>query len=303
MKTKQEILTALAHSGDDKLLLAGLLDKEQTCEQRGYLTHTKFLDLKQRALCTDAVRLAGATGHALFWGGYEDAERGIYLFYPDYMDAESAKLSAPLALLRARKRREDTLTHRDYLGSLMGLQIDRSVVGDILVHEEGADIIVLEDMAVHPHALRQAGRKQLSLTREDLSDLKHAAVEEKRGTGSVASPRLDASVAALIFGLPRKDAQARIEKGLVFVNNTPCMKPEHQITEGDRLTVRGVGHARVKRSAAQAVRDEFSSNMSEMRKYWQNVSGKACCQAGLSMLYFRQYQTIKAAALYGNFVS
>ena len=91
LKTKQEILTALAHSGDDKLLLAGLLDKEQTCEQRGYLTHTKFLDLKQRALCTDAVRLAGATGHALFWGGYEDAERGIYLFYPDYMDAESAK--------------------------------------------------------------------------------------------------------------------------------------------------------------------------------------------------------------------
>ena len=77
LKTKQEILTALAHSGDDKLLLAGLLDKEQTCEQRGYLTHTKFLDLKQRALCTDAVRLAGATGHALFWGGYEDAERGI----------------------------------------------------------------------------------------------------------------------------------------------------------------------------------------------------------------------------------
>ena len=144
LKTKQEILTALAHSGDDKLLLAGLLDKEQTCEQRGYLTHTKFLDLKQRALCTDAVRLAGGTGHALFWGGYEDAERGIYLFYPDYMDAESAKLSAPLALLRARKRREDTLTHRDYLGSLMGLQIDRSVVGDILVHEEGADIIMIK---------------------------------------------------------------------------------------------------------------------------------------------------------------
>ena len=187
LKTKQEILTALAHSGDDKLLLAGLLDKEQTCEQRGYLTHTKFLDLKQRALCTDAVRLAGATGHALFWGGYEDAERGIYLFYPDYMDAESAKLSAPLALLRARKRREDTLTHRDYLGSLMGLQIDRSVVGDILVHEEGADIIVLEDMAefILMH-FAKAGRKQLSLTREDLSDLKRSdfwfAAQGRTGT-------------------------------------------------------------------------------------------------------------------------
>ena len=39
LKTKQEILTALAHSGDDKLLLAGLLDKEQTCEQRLSLIH------------------------------------------------------------------------------------------------------------------------------------------------------------------------------------------------------------------------------------------------------------------------
>ena len=107
------------------------------------------------------------------------------------MDAESAKLSAPLALLRARKRREDTLTHRDYLGSLMSLQIDRSVVGDILVHEEGADIIVLEDMAefILMHFAPKPGRKQLSLTREDLSDLKHAAVEEKQGTGSVASPQ------------------------------------------------------------------------------------------------------------------
>lgn len=205
LKTKQEILTALAHSGDDKLLLAGLLDKEQTCEQRGYLTHTKFLDLKQRALCTDAVRLAGATGHALFWGGYEDAERGIYLFYPDYMDAESAKLSAPLALLRARKRREDTLTHRDYLGSLMGLQIDRSVVGDILGARGRQQTSRARGYGWSSSSCTspKQGRKQLSLTREDLSDLKHAAVEEKRGTGSVASPRLD-SVAALIFGLPRQ---------------------------------------------------------------------------------------------------
>ena len=237
MKTKQEILTALAHSGDEKLLLAGLLDKEQTCRQRGYLTHTKFLDLNERALSTDAVRLAGASGSAVFWGGYEDAERGIYLFYPDYLDAESAKQAAPIALLRAHKSREDTLTHRDYLGALMGLQIDRSVVGDILVHvEDMADFILMH--------FGKAGRKNISLTREELGNLKTAAVVEKKGSGSVASPRLD-SVTALVFGLSRAEAQARIGKGLVFVNNAPCLKAEHQISEGDRLTVRGVGRARI----------------------------------------------------------
>ena len=127
----------------------------------------------------------------------------------------------------------------------MGLQIDRSVVGDILVHEEGADIIVLEDMAdfILLH-FAKAGRKQISLTREPLAALKSAAVTEKEGSGSVASPRLD-SVVALVFGLPRKEAQEKIEKGLVFVNNTPCLKPERQVDEGDRLTVRGLGRARV----------------------------------------------------------
>lgn len=245
LKGRSEVLAALARSEDERLLLAGLLDKEQACADRGYLTHTKFLDLNERALCTDAVRLAGAAGHALFWGGYEEAERGIYMFYPDYMDEQAAREAAPLALLRAHKRKEDALTHRDYLGALMGLQIERSVVGDILVHDEGADIIVLEDMAdfILLH-FAKAGRKHISLTREEIGNLRMAAAVEKEGMGSVASPRLD-SVAALVFGLSRKEAQERIGRGLVFVNNMPCQKPERQIAEGDRLTVRGLGRARI----------------------------------------------------------
>ena len=245
MKSKQEILAALARSNEERLLLAGLLDQEQTCVSRGYLTHTKFLDPNERAICAEAVRLSGAAGHALFWGGYEDAERGVYLFYPDYLDGDGARQAAPLALLRAHKRKEDALTHRDYLGALMGLQIERAVVGDILVHDEGADILVLEEMAdfILLH-FSKAGRKQISLTREVIGNLKAASVVEKSGSGSVASPRLD-SVVALVFGLPRAEAQARIEKGLVFLNHMPCLKPERQVDEGDRLTVRGLGRARI----------------------------------------------------------
>ena len=113
------------------------------------------------------------------------------------------------------------------------------------MHEEGADIIVHEDAAefILMH-FGKAGRKNISLTREELSDLKCAVTVEKRGSGSVASPRLD-SVASLVFNLPRKDAQLRIEKGLVFVNNAPCLKPERQIHEGDRITVRGMGRAQI----------------------------------------------------------
>ena len=69
LKTKQEILTALAHSGDDKLLLAGLLDKEQTCDAARLSDAVPSSSTSsERALCTDAVRLAGATGHARVLG-------------------------------------------------------------------------------------------------------------------------------------------------------------------------------------------------------------------------------------------
>ena len=245
MKTKQEILAALARTNDERLLLAGLLDKEQTCRTRGYMTYTKFLDMNERALCAEAVRMAGAGGASLFWGGYADAERTVCLFYPDYMDEESAKAAAPIVLLRAHKSREDSLSHRDYLGSLMGLQIERAVLGDILVHEEGAELLVYEEMADFVQLnLCKAGRKQVSITREPIESLKAAAVEEKEGSGSVASPRLD-SVVALVFGMGRGEAQTRIEKGLVFVNQAPCLKPERQLAEGDRLTVRGLGRARI----------------------------------------------------------
>lgn len=93
MKTKHEILTALAHSGEEKILL-GKPARQGADLRNARLRdqHPGFLSMSERALCTEAVHQAGATGHALFWGGYEDAERGIYLFYPDYMDEESARL-------------------------------------------------------------------------------------------------------------------------------------------------------------------------------------------------------------------
>ena len=112
------------------------------------------------------------------------------------------------------------------------------------MHEEGTDILVLEDMAdfILLH-FAKAGRKQISLTREPLDQLRAAAVTEKEGTGSVASPRLD-SVVALVFGLPRKEAQEKIEKGLVFINNMPHSAGAAG-GRGRRLTVRGLGRARV----------------------------------------------------------
>lgn len=124
--------------------------------------------------------------------------------------------------MRAEKHDADTLTHRDYLGALMGLQIKRERIGDILVGGHGAEILVLRDMAdfllLH---FAQAGRKRLSVSCVPLAEIRVPEVHETEGEGSVASMRLD-SMIALIFALSRSDAQEFISRGLVFVNQQPC---------------------------------------------------------------------------------
>lgn len=245
MKTRPEILRALASDETDRLLLAQLLDRLETCRERSYPTSTRFLDPRERALAEEAVRLSGASSECVFWGGYDEAERTAALFFPDYLTPEAAVSDAPLALLRAEKSPADTLAHRDYLGALMGLQIERSMVGDILVHEGGADLFVLREVAdfllLH---FDRAGRKRIALSEVPPETLRRAAAAEIEGEGSVASLRLD-SVSALVFGLSRAQAQEQVAHGQVLLNSRVCLRPDHEVAAGDRITVRGKGRARL----------------------------------------------------------
>ena len=177
----------------------------------------------------------------LFYGGYEDAERVILINLPDY-----ARLADhnPLTVIRACKAdgsRE--LTHRDYLGSLIGLGIKRELLGDILVREDGADIIVLSDIAEFILSnYCKAGRTALSLSQHPVSELIVPKIKRTRITDTVASLRLD-SVTASAFGLARGKAAEAIGGGIVFVNHLEVTKPDFQVKEGDKITLRGKGKA------------------------------------------------------------
>lgn len=80
-------------------------------------------------------------------GGYDDAERALLLFLPDWLDAADAEGQSPIRCLRAQFRADEKLTHRDFLGSLMGMGIIREKLGDILVSPDSTDLIVLDTVA------------------------------------------------------------------------------------------------------------------------------------------------------------
>ena len=143
---KSKLLDRCGAEGEDRLLLAKVLDRAAQAEERNIPACTDFLSPQQQMMAGDLLRLAGIPETAwLRQGGYQGAERNILLFLPDWMEPETAE--PPLRCLRAAFRTEDRLSHRDILGSLMGMGIVREKVGDILVSPESADLIVLDTVA------------------------------------------------------------------------------------------------------------------------------------------------------------
>lgn len=237
---KTKLLDRANVTGDDRLVLARVLDKQEQAHSRNVPAYTDFLSPAQQAQAITLLRIAGAREESyLVLGGYGGAERCILLFLPDWLDRTEAE--PPLRCLRATFRPEFDLTHRDLLGSLMGLGIVREKTGDLLVDKTSCDLVVLDTVA---EFLLQnwdsAGRAKLTvqaLAPEDLC-VPEQQCEEVRDT--VSSLRLDA-IAATGFRLARGKAAALVEGGKIQVNWQDCTKPDKLLAEGDVVTARGFG--------------------------------------------------------------
>jgi RNA-binding protein YlmH len=239
---KGKLLDRVGGEKEDRLALARVLDRAEQAQNRNIPAGTDFLTPQQLLLALDLLRQAGVPeDRFLRMGGYDGAERAILLFLPDWLEAEDAADQSPLRCLRAAYRAEEKLTHRDLLGSLMGLGIVREKVGDILVGPDSADLIVLD--TVEAFLLQNwcsAGRARLTVTELDPRHLHIPAAKWEEVRDTVSALRLDA-VASTGFKMARGKAAALIESGRVQVNWRECTKPDKLLTAGDTVSARGFG--------------------------------------------------------------
>ena len=135
------------------------------------------------------------------------------------------------------------LTHRDYLGSVLGLGLDRSVTGDIIVCDDGADLIVTSEIADFlMNEYSNVGRSETRREIVEPSDLRASEVKRETIRDTVPSLRLD-NIVSTAFKLSRSNAVTAIKSGIVSVDHIEAVKPDARVEEGSAIVVKGKGKA------------------------------------------------------------
>jgi len=221
-------------------VLRHLLDLCRKSEKTGAWQYSAFLSPAEQE---DFLRCPEAAGFSFVLnGGYEAAERKI-LAAGDA--AEAGEPAFPLRVISVTPKSEryaEDLTHRDYLGAILALGIDRSLIGDILVREKRAWFFCLDSAAdLLTGSLTQVRRT--SVTAEQVSpDLPELKPVFRPMRLNVASERLDAVVSAFT-GLSRGQAEKLFAAEKVHVNGRTVTDRSAHLKEGDILSVRGTGKA------------------------------------------------------------
>ncbi len=220
-------------SKEDKIIINKLLDKKKAGISR--ISHTNFLNSSEISLCLNELKY---DNNFILTGGTEENERNIILFYPDYIyDIEDIVL--PIKALKITH--SNKMSHRDILGSLMGLNIKREMIGDILIYDKYSIIFVLEDISDFIKSnLFKIGRETIDIDYINISDIEKNDDDFKIIKDTVKSIRLD-SVVASGFSMSRTKAVEQISAQNVYLNNKICPKADQKVNENDKISIRGKG--------------------------------------------------------------
>lgn len=246
----------IAHNPEDKLLLAKLWDKINAGIRKNIPAHTPFLSPRELDM---ANYLFGQPDGLYAFGGYQDAERKMLIYLPEYLEENALwEEDSPCICLRASFYQEDSPNHRDFLGALMGAGISRETVGDICVGKSSCDFFVTAEIA--PYILQNftsAGRTKLHLEQIPLPQANIPEPEVKEIKDTMASLRLD-SVIASGFRIGRSLAAQYVNAGKAAIDGLPCEKPDKTVSEGAKISVRGLGKIKLHAVNGKTKKDRIS---------------------------------------------
>ncbi len=226
------------------LLEAKIQDKYQFSITKNKMTHTDFLNACEQNQAQKWLQQRKIPNYQ-FWGGNgADSERNLLLFYPEKFSLEMLEKNYPkiVSAIHITLPKDLHYEHRVYLSGILKCGVKREKVGDILVREEGADIIVLNDVAefLQNHLSQLTRFQKASCTIRNIQEIEHKEKEFQEFSIIVSSLRLDNVVAELVR-CSRTRAVESINEQRVQVNYEIETKFAKKIKSGDVITIRGKG--------------------------------------------------------------
>lgn len=224
---------------DELLLQKRVVELSNIAYQRDVVVFSDFLNLNE-------LNILHSTPKNLFparyetYGGYEFAERQMVTFLPDALYYECEYPLHILKIAPLHKKFAEPLSHRDYLGALMNLGLERSKMGDLLMIEDGCILFVQEKLSAFVlENLTRVRHTNVLVQVEEPTEFSYTkAVSEIKGT--VPSIRLD-TIISVAFPTSRSKLTGLIEGQKVYVNGKLITSNGYRLKDGDMISIRGLG--------------------------------------------------------------
>lgn len=258
-------------SKEEQIIYSHYEDMFHLADRRGIPVYSNFaglneINLAYRMLDEQHIPKEIQDSRVVLYGGYKDAERCIICFLPEILYEENETDSFPIVCIKiepANKKFCGELTHRDYLGTVMGLGIEREQIGDIVIKKEGSDRNTyyvgyvfckkfISDLILGIERIKNTTVKTGIAAGDDLQWHQ----DYKEITGSVSSFRMD-TVVSVALRTSRAKCLNIIREGKVYLNGRCCTENAKKINNNDIITVRGYGKFLIELSESRTKKGNY----------------------------------------------
>ena len=224
---------------EELLLQKRLVELSRIAYTREIVTFSEFLNLNELNILHTTPKNMLLSQYKTY-GGYGLSERQMAAFLPDALYYDYQYPIQIIEISPVNRKFAEELSHRDYLGAVMNLGIERCKLGDILIEDGKAILFAKEELAgyIMEHLTRIRHTTVRTSILPAFEDSYEPRYEELKGT--VASVRLD-TVLSLAYPLSRSKITGLIEGARVFVNGKLVTSNGYRLKEGDILSVRKMG--------------------------------------------------------------
>lgn len=215
------------------------LELARTADNKGICTYSDFLTLHDISIFYSLKSDLPLINYDLF-GGYESADRKVLCFYGDESVKAFSNYITCVRILPLNKKFSDDLNHRDFLGAILNLGIDRCKIGDILVKEKEGYVFcetVISSFICNNLVKVKHTSIRCEICEEEVPEIKPDFQEIK---GTVASARLD-SVIALAFHTSRNSILGLIAGGKVYIDGRLVESNSFLLKDNQTVSIRGYG--------------------------------------------------------------